>query len=214
MSLIQRRARPIPRDVVTLRDARLFIVATEDRYAPKQYFGFFSHQRVHVEVLFTPPGQGADPSSVLNRLISFDEQYEIGADDQLWVLLDTDHWITGNHQSGLIQAIEEARSRGYFIAMSRPCFDVWLLLHHDNVPAGVEYASGAEVAARIREMVGEFNKTNLKQEHYTPLQVQLALDRARALDAGEVGLWPEKTATRVYLLVDQLQRFGLFNIES
>ena len=210
MSLIERRPRPIPRDAGKLRDARLFIVATEDRYAPRQYFGFFSHPRVHVEVLFTPHGAGADPRSVLNRLISFQEQYQIGEDDQLWALFDTDHWINESHKSGLIQAIEDAHRRGYFIAMSRPCFDLWLLLHHENVSAGVEYVTGDEIATRIRQIVGEFNKTNLKKDHYKIVQVQMALDRARSLDANELGLWPEKTATRVYLLVDELKRFGLF----
>jgi hypothetical protein len=38
MSLVQRQPRPLTRDAVSLRDDRLFIVACDDTYAPKQYF--------------------------------------------------------------------------------------------------------------------------------------------------------------------------------
>jgi hypothetical protein len=197
-----------------LRDARLFVVATEDTYASKQYFGFFRHPRVHVEVLPTRHGQGPDPRSVLNRLIYFAEQYQIGADDQLWVLLDTDHWIEENHKRGLIQAIEDGRRRGYRTAMSRPCFDLWLLLHHEEVALGTIFAKCADVGTRIRAIVGEFNKTNLKQEHYTLPQVQAALIRAKALEPAALALWPETTATRVCLLVEELKHAGLFPSQS
>src|SRR5665213_2946471 len=150
MPLIHRRSRPMPRDEGKLRDARLFVIATEDTYAPKQYFGFFEHPRIHVEVLETSIGEGPDPRSVLNRLIKFAEEYQITGDDQLWAFLDTDHWIRGNHKKGLIQAIDEARQRGYRVAMSHPCFDLWLLLHHEEVVLGTIFAGCDAVGARIR----------------------------------------------------------------
>ena len=40
MSLTRRKARPLKRDGTRLRDDRLFIVACDDTYAPKQYFDF------------------------------------------------------------------------------------------------------------------------------------------------------------------------------
>jgi hypothetical protein len=197
-----------------VRDARLFVIATEDRYAPKQYFGFFSNSRIHVEVLETPHGEGADPRRVLNRLISYEEQFQIGADDQLWVLLDTDHWITEENRHGITQAILEARQRKYFTAVSRPCFDLWLLLHHESVAVGTNFALCKEVAVKIRARVGEFNKTNLKKEHYSLPQVHDAIARAKILEPAEQGLWPETTATRVYLLVEELKKLGLFPTEA
>jgi RloB-like protein len=215
MSLISRRPRPIPRDEGKLRDARLFVIATEDTYAPKQYFAFFGHPRIHVEVLGTSIGEGQDPSSVINRLIKFAEEYQITGDDQLWAFLDTDHWIRGNHKKGLIQAIDEARQRGYKVAMSRPCFDLWLLLHHEEVAPGTIFANCDAVGSRIRTLRGEFNKTNLKREHYTLLQVEVALARAKALDTHvsdeSADFWPETTATRIHLLMNELKIAGLLN---
>ena len=89
MSLFQRKNRPIPsrdKDPEILRDDRLFIVACDDTYAPKQYFGFFRLPRVHVHVQETTDGSSV-AQYVLERLLS----YEYEDDDELWMLLDTDH---------------------------------------------------------------------------------------------------------------------------
>lgn len=41
MSLFPRKPRPIKRHEATFRDDRLFIVACDDTFAPKQYFEFY-----------------------------------------------------------------------------------------------------------------------------------------------------------------------------
>ena len=53
MSLIPRQPRPLARDSASLRDDRLFIVACDDTFAPKQYFDFFRLTRVHIHVVPT-----------------------------------------------------------------------------------------------------------------------------------------------------------------
>jgi hypothetical protein len=212
MPLTSRKSRPLPRHVPMLRDARLFIVATEDTCAPKQYFSFFPHPRVHVEVLETHDGLSS-PAHVINRLIRYADLYQIGEDDQLWALLDTDHWISGNHKPNLIASLNEARQRGYHVAMSNPCFDLWLLLHQRAVMTGESLVNGNAVSEAIRQTLGEFNKTRLKPHNYLPEQVGHAVQRARALELegvdAEAGFWPESTGSRVYLLIEQLRAAGL-----
>ena len=85
MSLTHRKARPLTRDAASLRDDRLFIVACDDTYAPKQYFDFFRITRVQVHVIPTPDGSSA-AEHVLDRLRNIDHE----EDDELWMLLDTD----------------------------------------------------------------------------------------------------------------------------
>jgi hypothetical protein len=212
MALTSRRSRPIPRNVGLLRDARLFVVATEDTRAPKQYFSFFPHPRLHVEVLEAQGGLSS-PAHVIDRLIHFAGLYQIAEDDQLWALLDTDHWIAGNHKPGLIASLNKAKERGYRVAISNPCFDLWLLLHHQAVQPGQGFANCDAVGQNIRHICGEFNKANLKAEHYPPAQVGAAAQRARALEPGGVDptadFWPEDTGSRVYLLIKELREAGL-----
>ena len=218
MPLLQRQSpRPVPRDLGKVRDAALFVVASEDRFAPDQYFSFLISNRIHVVVLGTPHGEGPDASRVVKRLEDFEKQYQLDKDmgDQLWALLDTDHWIEAGHKRNLIEAINSARPQGHRIAMSNPCFDFWLLLHHENVLPSAQFPDAASVAARIRKIVGEFNKTNLKKEHYPPVAIQQAINRAKALDAhggsapASKDFWPSANGSRVYLLMEELQRAGL-----
>lgn len=195
------------------RDARLFVVATEDTFAPRQYFRFFEHERLVVQVLHAEDGCSS-PAHVVQKLIEFERDYQLKDDDQLWALLDTDHWIEPGHKKGLIDAIGEARQRGFRVAMSNPCFDLWLLLHHEAVAIGTVFSSCDAVGARIRSLLGEYNKINLKAENYPPTKVLAAIHRARALEAPALASaaadhWPESTGTRVFLLMEELQSAGL-----
>ncbi len=86
MKFAPRQPRPLARDSQSLRDDRLFIVACDDTFAPKQYFDFYRLTRVKIHIVETADGTSAAPH-VLERLL----QYEHDPDDELWMLLDTDH---------------------------------------------------------------------------------------------------------------------------
>ena len=107
------------------RSAKLFIIATEDRYAPDQYFGMFGSHKVQVKVLETLNGQSA-PQYVLERLDKFKKKYDLSDEDELWLLLDVDRWVKPTQ---LIAVCPEARQKGYQLAISNPCFEIWLFLH-------------------------------------------------------------------------------------
>jgi hypothetical protein len=161
MALTHRNPRPLTRDAAGLRDDRLFIVACDDTYAPKQYFGFFQIPRVHVHVVATEDGTSA-AEHVLERLRNFDhEEY-----DELWLLLDTDHCIAGGHLQSFLAAIAATKQQGINVALSRPCFELWLLLHHEQESAVQLLPDCKAVNDMLRSKLGQYNKTNLKPEHY------------------------------------------------
>jgi hypothetical protein len=196
MSLTNRKPRPLTRNESTFRDDRLFLVACDDTYAPKQYFDFFEFTRVKIFVIPTIDGT-SHARQVLNRL----SEFECEENDQRWMLLDTDHCIRNNHKSAFISAIQEAKGNGINVAVSRSCFEVWLLLHHVEESYVSALGNAAEVENALREKVGEYNKVNLKMEHYPLSSVLDACRRAEKLDksvgGGDI---PESTTTRVYLL--------------
>ena len=121
------KARPLVRETATFRDDRLFIVACEDTYAPKQYFDFFEIPRVQIHVVPTHDGRSS-PSHVLERLLGFEHaEY-----DERWLLLDVDHRGEGPHVRDLAQTLSEARRQRVNAAICNPCFELWLLLHHEE----------------------------------------------------------------------------------
>lgn len=201
MSLLVRKPRPIPsrdKDPGRLRDDRLFLIACDDTYAPKQYFGFFRLTRVKIEVVPTEDGTSV-AEAVLQRLLNSFE-YEEG--DERWMLLDTDHVASGSHLPGLLRALQDAQRQGVRVALSKPCFELWLLLHHADEAIATTLRHAKDVETILRTTIGEYNKTRLKQEHYPLTLVAEAIKRAERLDnTVPGGIVPEDNTTRVYQLL-------------
>ena len=193
---LQRQSRPLVRDLKSLRDDRLFIVGCDDTYAPQQYFGFFRIPRIQVHVVPTLDGTST-AQQVLNRLTSIARE----PDDEVWMLLDTDHCAQGTHLQGFVAALKEAQQKGVKVALSKPCFEIWLLFHHLD-EASVETLSAChEVENSLRERLGGYNKANLKSNHFPLESVAIACARAKGRDAavggGDI---PAANTTRVYQL--------------
>lgn len=124
-----RQRRPINRSIGAVRDSRLFVIATEDRYAPVQYFGAFSGRGFHVKLLPTGEDGLSSPRHVLDRLKGVFDDYDIRSDDSLWLLLDKDRWTQPNHVLNFTEVLTQARQSGVNVAISGPCFDYWIALH-------------------------------------------------------------------------------------
>lgn len=196
MSLFPRKPRPLSREDAGFRDDRLFIVACDDTYAPEQYFEFFEIPRIQVHVVPTLDGTSV-AQHVLNRLL----EYEHFEDDELWLLLDTDHYASGSHLPGFITAISEAKQRGVKIALSNPCFELWLLLHHIDESEVVNLGDASAVEAKLRATLGEYNKKRLKEKHFPIESIPAAVKRAERLDSSVAGGdIPDGNTSRVYLL--------------
>ena len=152
MTLIPRQPRPLTRDSASLRDDRLFIVACDDTFAPKQYFDFFRLPRVQIHVIPTPDGSSA-ASHVLDRLLGFEHE----EDDERWMLLDTDHCVQGTHLASFVEALAEAKRQRVNVALSKPSFELWLLLHHlEETALGVlPAAKDVEEALRANSFRGK-----------------------------------------------------------
>lgn len=205
MSLIHRKPRPLKRDTESLRDDRLFIIACDDTYAPKQYFDFYKITRIKVHVVITDDGTST-AQSVLGRLLEYDHE----DDDERWMILDTDHCTEGTHKKGFIQAIKEAKERGINTALSKHCFELWLLLHHLDKESVKNLSNATETEALLRKTLGEYNKKKLKPEHYPLSSVLHACAEAESLDQ-EVGGGdiPDSNTSRVYLIWNAIAAKGL-----
>ncbi len=57
-----------------------------------------------------------------------------GAFDQVWCVFDRDEFPNDNFDN----AIARARSNGFHIAYSNPCFELWYLLHFQNLDAALD----------------------------------------------------------------------------
>ncbi len=121
------------------------------------------------------------------------------------MLLDTDHAIQGTHQREFSQALSEARRQNIQVALSRPCFELWLLLHHVNASEIISINNGQEAAQKLSAVLDGYDKTKLNLGHFPLDCVVKACEQARALDATvSGGMIPSANTTRVYKLIDQI----------
>ena len=212
MSLLNRKPLSIGRAERILRDDRVFVVATDDTYAPADYFEHLPLPRVKVVVLPTPEGSGLSaPVHVVDRLkdafSNVKQRSQIQVGDEFWVFLDTDHHFRDNNLAATLAALQTARHVGFEIAVSNPCFELWLLLHHVDVPPGTVFSNCTQVNQKLKEVLGQYNKTSIKTGQFPLEHVPAAIQRARALEVAPDAPGdhsPETIGTRVYRLMERL----------
>jgi hypothetical protein len=114
--------------------------------------------------------------------------------DEIWCVVDVDDF-------DIDEAANTARRAKVSLAVSNPCFELWLLLHHADCTA---YCDGYEgVAARLKKHVHDYDKTRLNFARYRN-GVDDAVRRATALDPSgqEFGRNP---STNVWQLVERIR---------
>ncbi|HEY6327990.1 MAG TPA: RloB family protein [Blastocatellia bacterium] len=195
MALVHRKRRPLDRTVDHLRDTRLIVMATEGEQTEKQYFAMFRSSRIQVRVIPSDGGLSS-PRHVLERLDAYRNEFQIGGDDELWLMIDVDRWGDRN----LSQVCSAARRKGYRLAVSNPCFELWIYLHFLDLTGAAMECSWYE--QQIRAHHGSYNKSNLAVDALKPLAGD-AIGRAR--DAANEGhLWPASAGTDVFRVVEQV----------
>jgi len=195
-----RRKRKIDRDSGKLADTNLIVIASEDEYAVKQYFNLFHSVRIQFEVLETEDGHSS-PKDVLDRLSRYQEEFQIGAGDEFWLVTDIDHWAEPGHISNLTRVVQLCRQKGIGVATSYPCFDLWLLLHFLDMPEG-PINQCSEIGKLIREAVGSYNKTKIFRLPFKMENVEAAIGRAKA--AEPQGPILEELGSEVFRIIENL----------
>lgn len=195
-----RKPRPLDRDSGVVRDASLVVIASEDTHAVRAYFMRFQPRRVQFRVLPTENGKSA-PQHILEKLDEFRSEFHLVEGDQLWYCGDTDHWVAANHVGNLVQVLQRCLKAGYHVALSNPCFELWLLLHFMEMPA--EAGKCQDICKKLSMAAGGYSKSRGCHTPITSEMVHRALERAAKSDAGTAEI-PATPTTRIYRILDLL----------
>jgi hypothetical protein len=195
-----RKPRPLERDSGMVRDASLIVIASEDTHAVQAYFTRFRPRRIQFRVLPTEDGLSA-PEHILDRLNAFRSEFNLDDDDQLWYCGDTDHWAAADHVANLVQVLQRCSQAGYHVALSNPCFELWLLLHFFDTPA--DKMSCQDICDKLSADAGGYSKHKGCRGPITAEMVMQAAERAARLDAGSDDI-PATPTTRIYRILNLL----------
>ena len=158
------------------------------------------------------------PWQLVERINKFKEEkeakYEFSKypEDEFWIVSDVDDNLD-NHKIKFENAIQECERKGYKYAISNPFFEIWLLLHHDEVSeedkkyAVTEthhYEATDHFRIRLKEKDAPLkDQKHLNFEHYSDEKVRLAVERAKDL-MGENEKIPSDYGTYVYKIVEEI----------
>ena len=116
-----------------VKSARLVVIAAEGRNTENIYFESMKvslcASDVHVEVLHRDSNESS-PENVYEQIRKFMSEYNIEDDDQLWIVVDKDKW-----KDKMLSAVAQycAQNDNLRFCVSNPCFELWLLLHIENI---------------------------------------------------------------------------------
>lgn len=168
---------------------------------------------VHILERSVDERNNSSPEHVLKQLNDYKSQYELEADDELWLVVDKDRWTEAMLSRVATECSQEVAMH---MALSNPCFELWLLLHLEDAASLTpeEYVRWMEnrrrsrnsdpyLKTRLRQIIGSYHESS-----YDALtlisHVEEAIDRARALDNNPNDRWPQTLGTRVYLLAESV----------
>lgn len=197
------------------RDARLIVIASEGKDTERIYFKAlakeYSNPRVHVHILERSVDEqnNSSPEHVLKQLNDYKSQYELEADDELWLVVDKDRWTEAMLSRVATECSKEVTMH---MALSNPCFELWLLLHIEDVALltpeeqkqwmeNRKKSKNADpyLKARLRQKMGSYHESSYDAQTLMA-HVENAIERARTLDKNPNDRWPQTLGTRVYLL--------------
>ena len=201
------------------RDARLIVIASEGKDTERIYFKAlakeYTNPRVHVHILERHENEqnNSSPEHVLKQLNDYKGQYDLESDDELWLVIDRDRWT----DAMLSHVAKECAQDDYLhVALSNPCFELWLLLHLVDATLLTPEEQQQWMENRRKSKNADTKmKLQLSQErgtyHETDNDAQMliayvedAIARAKALDKNPADRWPQTIGTRVYLLAESV----------
>ncbi len=124
------------------RDAKTIYIFCEGVKTEKEYFQYFSEidSRVNVCVYELHPHANNSPLGLLSIaeecLLKSDKnpnpEYELIEGDEVWIVLDTDPDKFNSREKQIEVLQHKCLENDWQIAISNPCFEVWLYYHFFN----------------------------------------------------------------------------------
>lgn len=144
------------------------------------------------------------PNHFINRLHQYvgDKGSEPQMGDSIWFVLDVDRWSRAAIDN-LIDACQQTKY--WHIAISNPCFEVWLNFHTGPI------TNNDAGCSDLKTMLGERIKGGFHPNSICPL-IHTAIEHASAADTHPDQEFPDYLQTKVYRLGEAMHE--LLNLNS
>jgi hypothetical protein len=201
---------------------KLFVLSYEGTVSEKKYFQDFRSSKyfnnsglIEIVPLKRPKDKGSDPFSVKKLLNEAKKGYGFKLTDEFWLIIDRDDWETIHKISFDDLVFECKKERNFSLAMSNPCFEIWLVLHLKDLSAfslgekelifrNAKVGSKNYIDILVAQLQGGNRGYNKKPNPsiYLPLTLT-AIERAKSID-NLADDYPKTIGTHLYKLIEKL----------
>lgn len=202
------------------RDAKLICIAVEGAITEKMYFELLAascqNRRTRVHVI---PRKDTDssPKHILSNIEKYFENYDKRLADDVYLVIDRDAWP----DKMLADVEKTCFEKSYTLIMSNPCFELWFLLHIDDVSAYSreeknkikqnKRISRAKNAPKylekiLSEKINGFDKWSETSINKLVPRVNIAIKNSEKMDppSPEERGWPKHLCTQVHFVVKRI----------
>lgn len=189
------------------RDYRLFAIACEGGKREADYFQLLESlsQRITIDIIEDKVSDTemkmkyetkSAPKWLLDRAVKYIEKEGLIDEDELWFVLDIDRWKT--EQIREIAELCEINPN-WHIAISNPCFEVWLYFHMSStIPNEVK-----QNCKKTKNKLATLTDNGYNKDEYI-LKIDEAIKNSKDSDSNKNHFLPKKGETKVYLLAESL----------
>jgi hypothetical protein len=177
------------------RDSRLFVIVAEGEREEK-YFTYFNQINSRIRVLIVPKvGQASAPKHFIARLKEAEGSgiYSAQENDPVWFVCDVDRWPEQIHE---LQTDCRQHST-WDLAVSNPCFEVWLHYHSGPVSAEISHCH------ELKRQLPQTNLGEFRPDLYA-IHIRQAILMAEQGHTNPDGYFPSSMQTTVYRLAKEI----------
>lgn len=212
---------PLIREGGFLEAEKLFILSYEGTVSEKKYFEDFRKSElfndsglIEIISLKRPSNKGSDPINVKKLLEKAKREFRFKKTDEFWLIIDRDDWES-IHNYNFDNLVYDCNSeKNFFLAMSNPCFEIWLILHLKDInnfsdeekQKILENKKISSSKNYIDEILGEIQGRGYNKRPNPNIflpKIKIAVQRAKELDKNKED-YPKNIGSHIYRLVEKL----------
>ena len=209
----KRDFKPLKRKSGIKKPHKLLVIASEGKYPEENYFNvlknIYKKPTVYLHFIERKNDRSA-PKHIITLLDKFKRIYNYRKNlDEFWILFDTDRWTQRNISS----IAKECKQKCYKMAVSNPCFEIWILLHIKDVTEYSEEIIGLleknkkvnsknYIEAELSNLMNGYKKRNFDCNKIIS-NTEDAIKNAKKINTIS-SRWPNKIGTHVYRLIQEI----------
>ncbi|HNX02135.1 MAG: RloB domain-containing protein [Candidatus Cloacimonas sp.] len=197
MSYARKSKKRVPRKIFIFTEGSV----TEQKYF-REFIQFFKISQAQVKVIDRETS-ASSPKSVMEAMDYYKSKINsfTTKNDIYCMVIDTDRW-----GKNLKEAVADAHQRRYLVALSNPCFEIWLLMHFQDAETILKNADLLKTKADINTQIHSYHITGKNDKDYFP-RTDSAVNTAAILDIKPQERLLQQIGSRVYLLINILQEY-------